>query len=171
MKIEDLNFMPEFFDRYINLADSEIPLLEQLESSLDIFEPLKEELVKYQGYRYAPGKWTPKDLLQHCIDTERVQAYRALAFARGDQNTMPGFDENGYAVNAISSERAIDDLLQEFVEVRKATISLFRSFSDEMLLKEGMSFKKVSVLALGFIIIGHPIHHINVLNERYFKST
>ena len=161
--------MPEFFDRYINLADSEKPLLEQLENSANIFELIKDDLIEFQDYQYKPQKWTPKDLIQHCIDTERIQAYRALAFARGDENTMPGFNENGYAENANSNNRTVEDLLQEFVEVRKATISLFKSFSDEVLLKEGMSFMKISVLALGFVIVGHPIHHINVLKERYFS--
>ncbi|MDG1805008.1 DinB family protein [Flavicella sp.] len=171
MKIKDLSFMPEFFDRYINLADSEMPLLEQLEATIDIFEVIKPELIRHQEYRYETGKWTPKDLLQHCIDTERVQAYRALAFTRGDQNKLSGMDENNYAANAESNNRTIEDLLQEFVELRKATISLFKSFSNEMLLKEGMSFRKVSVLALGFVIVGHPLHHINILKERYFKTT
>ncbi|WP_152286078.1 DinB family protein [Flavicella marina] len=169
MKIKDLKFMPEFFDRYINLADADIDLLEQLETTIDIFKVIKPQLIKFQDYAYQPGKWTPKDLLQHCIDTERIQANRALAFARGDKNVIPGFDENSYAQNTTSNERSIDDLLEEFVEVRKATISLFKSFSDEMLFKDGMSFKKISVLALGFVIVGHPIHHINILKERYFK--
>lgn len=162
--------MPEFFDRYINLADSDKPLLEQLEASKNIFEIIKTDLLEFQEYQYESGKWTPKELLQHCIDTERVQAYRALAFARGDQNVMPGFDENEYAKNSKGNERTIEDLLQEFVEVRKASISLFKSFSDEMLLKEGVSFMKISVLALGFVIVGHPIHHIEVLKTRYFPK-
>ena len=170
MKIKDLKYMPEFFNRYINLADSDKTLTEQLETSIVIFEIIKKDLIKFQDYQYEPGKWTPKDLMQHCIDTERIQAYRALAFARGDKNVMPGFDENSYAQNTTSYERSIDDLLEEFVEVRKATISLFKSFSDEMLFKDGMSFKNISVLALGFVIVGHPIHHINILKERYFKQ-
>lgn len=80
-------------------------------------------------------------------------------------------DENKYAVNAEATNRTVEDLLQEFAELRKATVSLFKSFSNEMLLKESMSFSKVSVLALGFVIVGHPIHHINILKERYFKTT
>lgn len=170
MKIGDLIFMPEFFDRYINLADSQSSLMEQLESSSTVFELIKKELIEYQDFRYQPEKWTPKDIIQHCIDTERVQVYRALVFARGDKNAMPGFDENSYAINTNASERSVEDLLEEFVDVRKATVSLFKSFSDEMLLKEGMSFMKISVLALGFVVVGHPLHHINVLNERYFSN-
>lgn len=142
-----------------------------MEDSIDVFDIHREQLISFQNYEYEPGKWTPKDLLQHVIDTERVQAYRALAFARNDQNVMAGYDENAYAKNVDISELSMDDLLTEFKIVRRSTIALFSNFSDDMLLKEGVCFKiKVSVRSLGLILIGHPIHHVKVLETRYFKS-
>lgn len=172
MRTEDLNFIPEFYDTYINLADPKKDLLTQLEKSINEVDGLKKELIAFQDYQYEEGKWTPKDILQHIIDTERVQAYRALAFARNDQNSMPGYDENSYANSIDTSGRSIDDLLDELRVVRKTTIALFSNFTDEMLLKEGVCSKvKISVLALGFVIVGHPLHHYSTLKERYFQRS
>ena len=122
-------------------------------------------------YVYAPGKWTPKDIVQHLIDTERIMAYRALRFARFDSTSLPGFEEDDFARSARASRRTIADLYAEFGAVRQASLSLFRSFSEEMLEGTGVcAGQTLSVLALGFVLVGHPIHHANVVRERYLSA-
>ena len=122
-------------------------------------------------YRYAEGKWTIKDIIQHLIDSERVFAYRAMRFARNDNTILPGFDENSYADATNAGNRSIQELLTEMALVRQCTITLFKSFTKDDLLKMGTaSDNKVSVRALGFIIIGHQNHHIEIFTERYLDN-
>ena len=119
-------------------------------------------------YRYADGKWTIKDIIQHIIDAERIFAYRALRFARSDTTALPSFDENTYVEEAQANKRSIQDLLTELLIVRQATLALFKTFSEEQLLKKGTaSNNPMSVRALGFVIIGHQNHHQRVFLERY----
>ncbi len=160
--------MPEFFDRYIHLAD-DVELNEALETSRDELDNLPIDLWKSIGDKvYAPGKWTIRDILQHMIDTERIFACRALCFARGETARMPSFDEEEYARNTVANERSLDDLLTEFKLVRETSIMLFKSFTEEMLLRSGLSFRGTySVLAIGFIMVGHQRWHLNVIKERY----
>lgn len=161
--------MPQFFDRYI-LQVEDVPLMEALiQHSFDLDSRERGLLEKLGDKRYAPDKWTVKDILQHIIDTERIQAYRALRFSRNDQTVLPGFDEELYGQNAKAAARSVEDLLEEMQAVRESTIRLFKSFNREMLLKEGICFKiPISVLALGFVIAGHSIHHFKVIREKYY---
>lgn len=118
---------------------------------------------------YAPGKWTAKDIIQHLIDTERIFAYRALRFARNDKTLLPGFEQNDYAVTAEASHRELKDLLEEYFAVRGTTIQLFKSFTDEMLMREGQTASgNVLVAGIGFAIAGHTKHHLEVLREKYY---
>lgn len=169
MRKSDIEILPEFFDRYINLIE-DLPVTEAIERSAPLFAgPVLAQLEAVGDKVYAAGKWTVRDILQHCIDTERILAYRALRFARNDSTPLPGFDEESFARYTQASTRTLPDLLDEFLAVRAASILLFRSFTNEMLRREGTSFnRKISVLALGFVIAGHPTHHLNVLKERYF---
>lgn len=119
-------------------------------------------------YRYAEGKWTIKEIIQHLMDAERIFAYRALRIARKDQTPLPGFEQDDYILPSQANKRSIDDLINEFKAIKSATVALFDSFSDEMLLSLGTASKNsISVRALGFIIMGHEIHHCNVIKERY----
>ena len=119
-------------------------------------------------YRYKVGKWTVKEVLQHIIDAERIFGYRALRFARKDPTFLPGFDENSYADNAKADKRDWTNLLEEFKAVRKTSEFLFGSFNDEQLDAAGTANNNSNyVLGIGFIVIGHSIHHKNVLRERY----
>ncbi|MCF0052390.1 DinB family protein [Dyadobacter sp. LJ53] len=164
-----INPMPQFFDRYINLVED-----------IDIFEAFDQhtpdniyaettKLTELQDRAYAQGKWTVKDILQHVIDNERIMAYRAMRFSRNDKTILPGYDEELLAANTMASQRSIQDLLQEFNQVRQSTISLYKSMSGEMMLRSGFAYKSdISALALGFVIIGHPVHHMRVIRERYF---
>ena len=169
MKKSDITFMPDYFDRYINLVeDGEVLEVLDTYGSSWLLEQ-KEIFVQLGNSVYAPGKWTIKDILQHLIDTERIFNYRALAFAREDVIIQPGFSEDDYAVSAHAATRSLDDLLEEFAIVRASSISLYKSLSDEMMHREGITFKRrITVLAIGFLIAGHGIHHLNVIKERYY---
>ncbi len=168
MKKSFINPMPDFFDRYINQVE-DIEIMEALttHATLEGYLPL-ETLNALDGKRYAPGKWTIKEIIQHIIDTERVITYRSLRFARKDKTTLPGFDEELFAQSADAEDRTIPDLLKEHEAVRKSSIALFQSFTDEMLLQEGICFNRtISVLALGFVVVGHCTHHFNVVKQSY----
>ncbi|SHI83090.1 DinB family protein [Flavobacterium terrae] len=164
-----VNEYPEYFGTYINKVESE-DLIEALEVNLDDFTNFIENIVpdsKYE-FRYQPEKWSIKEIVQHIIDAERIFAYRALRMARFDKTPLPGFEENDYVSVSESDKRTMDDLIREFVLVRKSTIELFESFSDEMMKSIGVaSGKEVSVRAIGYIISGHCIHHQQVIKERY----
>jgi hypothetical protein len=119
-------------------------------------------------YRYAEGKWTIKEIIQHLIDCERIFSYRALRFSRNDKTPLPGFDEDSYNENTAGNLRSLQDLLTELAVVRQSTLSLFKSFSQEQLLRIGnASDKEISVRAIGFIILGHQKHHQHIFQQRY----
>jgi hypothetical protein len=119
-------------------------------------------------FRYAEGKWTIKDIIQHLIDAERVFSYRAMRISRNDKTPLPGFEENDYVENTNANGRSIQDLLTELSAVRQSTLLLFKSFSEEQFGRIGVaSNADVSVRAIGFIIIGHQKHHQKVFQERY----
>lgn len=169
MKRSDLKEMPKYFDRYIDLVE-DIDLFEALQKYGAPFLEIEKSNFEKLGDRvYAPGKWTIKDLLQHMIDAERVFAYRALRFSRNDKTELPGFDEDHYAANVSTKNRTVVDILEEFKTVRTSTIQLFKGLDAVAMQREGVaSGNKMSVLAIGFTMCGHPIHHMNVIKERYF---
>lgn len=154
---------------YLALVDTQWNLTEELEVSLHkLVHFVREIPMDKFDYRYAEGKWTIKDILQHLIDTERIFAYRALRFARYDKTELPGYDENAFAAAVDANKRSIQDLLTEFTLVRHSTIALFKSFTQENLMSTGIaSGYTVSVRALGFVTIGHQNHHLKVFKERY----
>lgn len=159
---------PEYFQKYINQVkedDLKIAFKNQMPAAEIFFQSISEEFSKR---KYAEGKWTIKEVLQHIIDAERIFAYRALSFARKDQHTLSSFDENNYAVNSNANNRDWEELIAEFSSVRKSTEYLYNSFSAEALNSTGKaSDYTISVSALGFIIIGHVNHHIRIIQERY----
>lgn len=167
MKKSDINPMPQYYDRYINLAP-DVELSQAFDDSIRQLNDLDRDLLRRIGDKtYSPGKWTIKDILQHLIDVERIMGYRALMFARRDP-TAPGFDQDLFAVNADAKRRTADDLLDELIGVRRATKALYDSFTDDMLRARGVSWEyELSVLDLGFGIIGHQVHHLNIIDERY----
>ncbi|WP_026705122.1 DinB family protein [Flavobacterium soli] len=171
MKITQLssNEYASFYANYINKVTDEYTLIEELEISVHRLIKFVQNIPmdKYD-YRYAEGKWTIKDILQHLIDSERIFAYRALRFARNDKTELPGFNEDDFAAIANGANRSIMDLLTELSVVRQSTLSLFKNFDDEQLLRSGIaSNNNMSVRALGFVIIGHQNHHQQVFQERY----
>ena len=168
MRPTEQEFAP-FYGKYIEKVAQDHPMA-ALEASLQEAQAFLTSIpAEKADYRYADGKWSVKELLQHIIDTERIMAYRALAFARNEQKSLPGFDENAYASAAEVSGRNMEEMAQEFLELKKSNISLFKSFTREALLRTGtMSGGPASVRALAFIIAGHQRHHLNILTERYF---
>lgn len=119
-------------------------------------------------YRYAPGKWSVKEVVGHVTDTERVFSYRALRFARGDATALPGFDENAWVPAGSFDARSLADLAAELDAVRRATLALFRGLDAAALARRGTaSDNAVSVRAIAWIIAGHERHHVALLHERY----
>lgn len=119
-------------------------------------------------YSYAPGKWTVKEVIGHMCDAERIFAYRALRFSRGDATELPGFDENEYVARSNFRDRTIEDLLEELWAVRAATLSLAKHLPESSLANRGSANgAPISVRALLYIIAGHERHHLAILRERY----
>jgi uncharacterized damage-inducible protein DinB len=156
------------FATYIQAA-ANVELIEELEICLhDFIKFIQNIPMDKFDYRYAEGKWTIKDIIQHLIDAERIFAYRALRISRNDKTPLPGFEENDYVENTNANGRSIQDLLTEFSAVRQSTILLFKSLTDEQLKRIGIaSNNEISVRALGFVTIGHQKHHQKVFQERY----
>jgi uncharacterized damage-inducible protein DinB len=168
MERSDINPMPVYFDRYINQVD-DIELNDALQQSLAELDGMPLEHWRAVGHQpIAEGKWTVNDTLQHLIDTERVFSYRALAFARGEQERLTSFDEAAYADVSQANQRDVADLIAELKAVRQSFIHLVASFTDEMLQRSGHGFKgEYSVLSIGFTMPGHQRHHFKILAERY----
>ena len=168
MKKSDINPMAPNFAKYIDLvADVE---LEQAfdESSRQLNEVDKNLFHKLGNIRYESSKWTVKDILQHLADSDRIMSYQALMLARRDESVLPGFDEKLHVKNANADRRTIDELITEIRIARASTISLFGSFDDEILLRKAAKWDhEISVLAMGFTIIGHQTHHLRIIEERY----
>ena len=120
------------------------------------------------NYRYAPGKWSIKEMLGHVVDTERIFAYRALRIARNDQTPIEGFEQDDYVRGANFSECRLTDMLDEFAVVRRASILLFQQLTPEAWLRHGTASQMgISVRAVAYIIAGHEIYHRNALKEKY----
>ena len=161
----------QYYDRYISLIgdDDIIEVLEEQRKTSKIF--LKTFTEKQGNYSYADGKWTMKEVLGHVIDTEKIMAYRALAFARGEKQSLPGFEQDDYVAESNFNNRSLADLINEFLTVRESNIILFKSFDEEILNRRGTaSESEVTVLALIYIIAGHEKHHIKFLRERYAEK-
>lgn len=169
MRVTDIGTLPKFFDRYITLVE-DVDLMSGLVKYQSLFTNDEYEKVVELGDKvYAKDKWTIREIVQHSIDNERVQSYRALRFSRGDMTILPGYDEDLLAAGANANDRSLDALLQEFEVVRRSSLLLFSSMTeDQMLIKGNANAIEISSLALGFQIIGHQIHHKNVINNRYF---
>ena len=159
---------PVYFQKYIDLVP-ENDLITAFENQETIISAsLKSISEEKSNFSYAAGKWTIKELLQHLTDSERIFCFRALCFARKDATPLPGFEEDDYALHSNANSRTWNDLVDEFLAVRKATYWLFKSFSADVLALNGTANNnKTSVHSIGFIILGHFYHHNNIIKERY----
>ena len=159
---------PPYFSKYIDLIEGDDIKKAFAAQQLQLAAILNAIPDAKADYAYAEGKWTVKQLLQHIIDTERIFAYRALWIARRSETPLSGFDENAFAEHADVSKRSLQDLKNEFIAVRSSTQILFDSFTQDDLQQHGISnTKEIKVNAIGFITLGHLVHHYNVLKERY----
>jgi len=160
------------FQEYIDLAPEEdvVAALEaQSEETAALLGGLSEEQA---SQRYAPDKWSIKQIVGHVTDGERIFAYRALSIARGETTPLPGFDQDPYVANSGADDRSISDLAAELATVRRANVMMFRALSEEAWRRIGTaSDHPISVRAIAFGILGHERHHVRILRERYLAST
>ncbi|MCO4819060.1 MAG: DinB family protein [Bacteroidetes bacterium] len=160
--------IPEYFKPYVNKVSAVTAysaLEEKWEEMRKTFVSMSDEK---SNFSYEEGKWTPKQIVQHLIDTERVLSQRALRFARKDMTQLPGYDHNNYVEVADVSDRTIVDLWDEFHAVRISTLFMYKSFKEAELKREGFANGLVlSVENQGFIISGHALHHTQIVRERY----
>lgn len=157
-----------YYKRYIDQAQG-FPILEGLQNGMEVTTSFFEAIpLEKHEYRYEESKWTPKEILLHIIDTERVFAYRALQFARSEGAILKGFDQDEFAKNGDVTNRSMQDLLDEYAAARMANLYFAKSCTDETWVRMGeASGSPLSVRAAFYIILGHEIHHCAVLQERY----
>ena len=161
---------PEFSHYVMLVAEGDIiqTLEQQIENSLSLLRTIPSDKA---NFRYAPDKWSVKELLGHLIDSERIFSYRALCFARNDQTPLPGYEQNDYVREGNFDSRDLADLAEEFATLRRATIRLLRPLNETEWLRHGKANEKdLSVRALAYIIAGHELHHMGVLRSRYLQS-
>ncbi len=158
-----------YHEQYISLVPGS-DILFALESGLRQTTILFAARSERDGeFRYAPDKWSVKEVLGHISDCERHFAYRAMRFARNDKAPVEGFEQDDYVRNGGFGGRRLADLAAEFSHVRNATLALFRGFDGEAWLRRGVANKnEVTVRALAWITAGHELHHRRILEERYF---
>lgn len=161
----------KYIQRYLDLIPSD-NWLEEMKNSgnqtLEIYHQFSEQ---QSNFAYAEGKWSLKILLQHLIDAERIFVYRALRFSRKDQTELAGWDEEDYAENYYLDEISLESLLEEFEYLRKSTVLFFENLNTNILSRKGIANKnEISVETLGKLIVGHNIHHLNIIKQRYLPN-
>ncbi len=169
MKKSDINSPPGYFDHYINLVD-DVEILQAFDDSIRQLDELdKTTLEKLDGKIYAPGKWTVKGHFQHVADFERILSYRTLLFAGREGSIPQGVEQDVLAANMNADERTVDSVIGELKAVRLSTKAMFAGFDDAILQSTGTNWKsEMSVLAMGFAMLGHQIHHLKLIEEKYF---
>ncbi|WP_189024711.1 DinB family protein [Paenibacillus albidus] len=161
----------EYSAGYIALVPSEgeyhLLLEQQSQQVLAMFGGLSEEK---GDYRYAPGKWSIKEVLGHLIDTERIMSYRLLRIARGDKTPLAGFEEGDYVAAAGFGRFTLQELLGQYKAVRESTLALVASLPEEVSTLAGTANgNPISARAQAAILIGHELHHLNIIRERYLQ--
>jgi hypothetical protein len=158
-----------YYERYISLiqGDDILNTLDQQRREMMLLLSCRDE--EDGDFRYAPDKWSAKEMLGHVCDTERIFAYRALRIARADATPLEGFEQDDYVRNGPFARRPVADLVEEFIAVRRATLSLLRNLDEAAWARRGIANKnEVSVRALAYMIAGHELHHRRILEEKYF---
>ncbi len=157
-----------YYETYISLVPEgslESTLTKQLEETTRMLLAISEEQA---NHRYASGKWSLKEVLGHITDTERIMSYRLLRIARGDKTPLAGFDEEAFVKGASFSSCAWSELLEDYIAVRRSTLTLLRGLSEEAWNRRGVANNsELSARALAYIICGHELHHRRVIQERY----
>jgi hypothetical protein len=160
-----------YYDNYVKMVP-EGDLLQLLSQQIKETADLLRHVTDAQGeFRYAAGKWSLKEVIGHMSDTERVMSYRLLRIARGDQTPLSGFDENFFVKGASFGLRSVQDLVEELVAVRQATLHLLHGLTEEGWTRSGISNEnQITARALAYIIAGHELHHRKVMEEHYISS-
>ena len=161
-----------YYGKYISLVqqDDILSALEQQRRDTVLLLSCRTE--QEGNFSYAPGKWTAKEVIGHICDSERIFAYRALRFARADQTPLAGFEQDDYVRNGFFARASMSDVTEDFIAVRRATVSLLRSLDEPAWLRRGVAnSSEVSVRALAYIIAGHELHHRRILEEKYFAAS
>lgn len=160
-----------YYEGYINLVPS-ANLPEELHRQLVEVNTLLVRLPEGAAEKaYEEGKWTVKEVVGHLTDTERIMTYRLLCLSRGEQISLPGFDQDAYVAQANFNQRRLADLLNEHRTVRQATISLLQGLRPKELTRTGtVNAGLLSVRALAYIIAGHELHHLHILRTRYLNE-
>lgn len=161
----------QYYFTYINLVTGDRPL-GNIRNQLDKYLPFLKRISEEQSqYRYAAGKWSIRQVLNHVTDTERAFAFRALWFARGFDSPLPSYDQEIAAANAKADAISWAAHVEEFTQVRRATISLFQNLPSEAWMRTGIASENpFTVRALAFIIPGHVEHHFRILREKYLPT-
>jgi len=159
------------FQSYIDQV-SESDILPVLRSQMDELDVLLERVEPHQEtFRYAPGKWSIREIVGHLIDGERVFGYRAFCVARGEKQNLPGFDQDDYMLTAPYDRIELEDLVSELRLIRLGNIAMFRTLDEESWSRVGTANEnQVTVRAIAFIMAGHVRHHMSVLRERYLTA-
>lgn len=160
-----------YYEKYIDLVKGEdiLNILDQQRRQTMLLLSGRDE--DDGNFRYAPDKWSAKEVLGHVCDTERVFAYRALRFSRADSTPLAGFEQDDYVRNGPFANHPLSDVVEEFIAVRRATISLLRNLDEAAWMRRGMANKnEVTVRGLAYIIAGHELHHRRILEEKYFAG-
>ena len=159
---------PQFYGGYVRSVPDGDVVKYLRTSGNDLSTALNGINEERSAYKYQPDKWSIKSLAGHVSDTERIFSYRALRIARGDQTSLPGFDENAFATTAASDDRSLASIAAELRAVREATVLLFESLSADAWARAGtVNNGHITVRALAWITAGHARHHLNILRDRY----
>jgi DinB superfamily len=159
-----------YFERYISLVPGNDILAAFEEQSRQMLLLFSGRTDTDGDFRYAPEKWTLKEVLGHMNDTERIMGYRALRIARGDATPMEGFEQDDYVRNGPWGQRPLTDAIEDYVAIRRATVSLFRNLDEPAWTRRGVANKhEVTVRALAYTIAGHELHHRKILEEKYLR--
>ena len=166
------NEYPIYAEMYMKLVNKDGSLIEQLKSSLEKTRTLINNLSNEElEYRYQKDKWSTKEVLVHIIDDERIYGYRALSFARNDKTNFSGFEQDDYNAYSDTSDRTIENIMEEYEAVRLSTIALFNGLSDKSLKRMGIANgNQASARAIGYHILGHELHHIKIIEDLYLKN-
>lgn len=160
---------PSYFDLYISRVPDITARAALSAHGVPIIEQHRDRWMAMGDFIYQPGKWTINQILQHVIDTERVFAYRALTIGRGDTTPLPGFDQELFNRHIAANARKTSELLKELITVRQSTIWLFDSMDDVGLQRRGTaSNMTMTPLAMAFMITGHLLHHVSIIEQRYY---
>ncbi|HEV7857060.1 MAG TPA: DinB family protein [Pyrinomonadaceae bacterium] len=168
---DETEYLP-YYGKYISLVP-DVDILSQMSTQAEATLFLLHSIPEPQSrFRYAPGKWSIRELVGHVIDTERIFAYRALRFSRNDQTPLNGYEQDDYILNSTFDDYPLTELAAEFDSVRRSNIFLFKHLTEEAWTRRGIANdSEASVRALAYIIAGHELHHMDILRHKYLPAS